>query len=693
MSFLELDIKDLYVTENNDIPNEFYNVVLPEAVLYKRAAGFFSSSALISVSKGLRNFYYNGGTIRLIVSHLFSKEDIEAMEKGYKAREDIIYKSLVENFDINEISDNDGCNFLAWLIYEERLEIKVVTKKENKFGIFHDKFLILVDKDENKISARGSTNESKTAYEDNYESIEIDFSWDTSLNNRTKQREQQFDEIWEGKSIKWEINEFPKALKKQIIQIRKDIPPAPQKAFRNLHKKKTEGIAIPSNIELREYQKNAIKEWVKNNSTGIFEMATGTGKTITAISAIVKLLEQYEKHSQPCALVIVVPYKVLLEQWIDILAKFNISAIPCYDSKKTWFKKLKTTIELFNKGYNKHFCLITTNTTFSDDDFQSFLSKIQKDYIFCVDEMHHMATDKVIPLLPENARFRLGLSATLMTKFQSENMDELKKYFGGIVYEFSMKEAIGEFLTPYNYHPIFVELTDEELEQYHDISKKISKAIAMSGGFSDENIGLKALLSQRARLIASAENKLNALIELKDKIVNTNFNLFYCGDKLETTSNERFINRVNSVLKNDIGISIQKFTAEENKKQREDILKLFSNGLIQGLSAIRCLDEGVDIPQLRRAFILSSGTNPKEFIQRRGRVLRKAPGKEYAEIYDFIVFPVLSKEKLASLTPEEIQLEKTIINREFERLKEFADLAMNGIQSYNEFLKKWELYS
>ncbi len=702
MSFKNLAIKDTYITEKNDIPNEFYNVVLPESVLYKRAAGFFSSSALISISKGLQQFYYNGGTIQLIVSPIFSKEDYEAIEKGYQARADKITEALIKNFNIEDIKNDDGCNFLAWLIYENRLEIKIVTRKDNNYGIFHDKFLILYDEEGNKISSRGSSNESRTAFEDNYETIEVDFSWDTSRYNRTKQRETQFDEIWYGNNSQWITSDFPEAIKRQLIQIRKPIEHSvnsyiskdtqENEFVSNIDNNTT--ISIPSFIKLREYQNNAIREWTIHQFKGIYEMATGTGKTITAISSIVKLIEQFEKANYPCGLVFVVPYKVLLEQWVDNLALFNIQPICCYDSKKTWLNRAKNAIDLFNNGYTNHFCLITTNKTFIDSDFQTCLQDIKKDYIFCADEMHHLATDKALNYLPQNARFRLGLSATLMTKYADKEMDDLKSYFGGIIYEFPMEKAIGKFLTPYYYHPVFVDLTPDELDEYHEISKKISKICAVNGTEKMlENPSLTALLAQRARLIASASNKIEKLKEFKDKLVGTKFNLFYCGDKVETETNEKFIEKVNEVLKNDIGISAQKFTSEESKKQRENILKLFSNGIIQGLTAIRCLDEGVDIPALQRAFILSSGTNPKEFIQRRGRVLRKAKNKEFAEIYDFIVLPTLDPNRIGFLSIDEINIEKKIIAREYERLQEFAKLAINGTEAFDEFLSKWEMYS
>jgi len=703
MSYRDLTIKDTYITEKNDIPNEFYNIVLPESILYKRAAGFFSSSALISISKGLQQFYYNGGTIQLVVSPIFSKEDYEAIEKGYSARVDKITEALIKEFNIEDIKDDDGCNFLAWLIYENRLEIKVVIKKDNNYGMFHDKFLILYDIDGNKISSRGSSNESQTAFEDNYETIEVDFSWDISSHNRTLQREAQFDEIWNGINSQWITCDFPEVIKKQIVQIRKPIATNGGRKKLQLNKELQEitnsidenkAIAIPAFIELREYQNNAIIEWTKNKFNGIYEMATGTGKTITAISSIVKLIEQFERAKSPCGLVFVVPYKVLLEQWVDNLALFNIHPISCYDSKKSWLLRVRNAIDLYNKGYTNNFCIITTNKTFTDVDFQSCLQNIKKDYIFCADEMHHLATDKALSFLPSNARFRLGLSATLMTKYANKEMDELKKYFGGVVYEFPMEKAIGKFLTPYYYYPVFIDLTSDELDEYHEISKKISKICVISGTEKMlDNPSLTALLAQRARLIASASNKIEKLKEFKDKLVGTNFNLFYCGDKVEAETNEKFIEKVNDALKNDIGISVQKFTSGESKKQRENILKLFSKGLIQGLTAIRCLDEGVDIPALQRAFILSSGTNPKEFIQRRGRVLRKAKNKEFAEIYDFIVLPTLDPDRLGFLSTDEINMEKKIIAREYGRLQEFAKLAINGTEAFNNFLSKWEMYS
>ena len=703
MGFTELTIKDLYVTDSDDIPEEFYGIALPKTVLYKRAAGFFSSSALATLGRGLKQFYYNGGNMRLIVSPLFSKEDYEAIELGYKAQEDIAAQRIVEMFNIDEIKDDDGANILSWLIFEKRLDIRVVVKKENnKKAIFHDKFSVLIDEEGNRITFRGSMNESETAMVDNYESIEVDCSWETEGLRRAIQREKQFDAIWDDDSNKWSTIPIPDAVKESLVQIRRPIKADTYEYVENSPQLVCESEtvympsrpAIPKWLELRKYQKNAIAAWVKNNNRGIFQMATGTGKTKTSLAAVTKILDVYYSNQVKCGLVVVVPYVVLLEQWLEDLKEFQISAIACYESKNKWLPRVEENIRLFNENVRDKLFLITTTKTLISTDFQRCRATIKGDYIFLADEMHHLTSDMMRQSLPQNAKYRLGLSATLMTKYNSAKMEELKAYFGGIIYEYSMKEAIEtDCLTRYFYYPIYVELTDEEKSDYYEVSKKISKAMMLAGNDldDDDNIPLKALLSQRGRILASASNKLIKLKEMAPQFKDKANLIIYCGDKIE--SNVKYIDKVYEIVNNEEGIISAKFTAEENPQQRRDILDLFGKKVIQALIAIRCLDEGVDIPQLETAIIMSSGTNPKEFIQRRGRILRKAAGKQYSYIYDFIVIPSLSIQDVSALTPDEKEMELKVISREFERVQEFANLAENGLEVIASFLEKWRQYS
>lgn len=448
---------------------------------------------------------------------------------------------------------------------------------------------------------------------------------------------------------------------------------------------------IPEFINVREYQKEAIRSWLTAKGHGILEMATGSGKTITSICAIIKLLQQYRTAGMACGLIIVLPYKVLLEQWGEILASFGIIPLACYESKSIWLRKLEKQVELFNTGHYNDFFVVTTNTTFYSNDFQNQLNKIVGDYIFCIDEMHHFATEQGLSKLPEQAKFKIGLSATLLTKWENKSMDALINYFGGIVYTFPLERAIDEgFLTPYNYHPVFVELTSEEKEEYFILSKKIAK-IYLSSKDNDDNEALQMLLLKRARIISSAENKLEVLRGMRDLIYGTGYNLFYCGDSIEADG--RYVEKVNRILSFEFNMKTHTFTAEESKSQRSEILRSFADGNIEALTAIRCLDEGVDIPSLRRAFILASGTNPKEFIQRRGRILRKSPGKELAEVYDFFVVPTMQRNEIVKMDSAQIASERRILNREFDRFKEFADLALNKQEAYSKIIDIWALYN
>lgn len=446
---------------------------------------------------------------------------------------------------------------------------------------------------------------------------------------------------------------------------------------------------IPENIQIRPYQEEAIKKWFDNRLKGIFQMATGTGKTITAISAITRLLNLCKVKKLSCGIIIVVPYKSLLEQWVETLRLFKINPIKCYESKNIWFDKLNKKIEFFNFGITKTIYIITTNATFNSESFQESISKIQKDYVLCIDEMHHAATDKYLLNLPEKCIFRLGLSATLESNYNIERTNELVSYFGGIVYEFSMKRAIEEgFLTPYYYYPIFIELSEYEKEEYFMLSKKIGRLINVC---DKDDECLTSLLMKRSRILGSAENKLKELIKLKTKVKNTNYNIFYCGDTIDE-NDDKFIYKVNRIVANELELKTHTFTSEEDKNERKNILERFKQGDLQAITAIRCLDEGIDIPELRRAFILSSSTNPKEFIQRRGRILRKSKSKEYAEIYDFIVVASLDKRYINELTDEELMVEKKIFLRELDRFVEFASLSINEIESHNKLMQIWDLY-
>jgi len=228
-----------------------------------------------------------------------------------------------------------------------------------------------------------------------------------------------------------------------------------------------------------------------------------------------------------------------------------------------------------------------------------------------------------------------------------------------------------------------VELTEEENEEYHSITRKIVRLMASLEDQNLEDERLQNLLVARARVINRARNKLNLLRELVAPRTDSCYNLFYCGDS--KVDGERQVELVTRLLGRDLGMKVHPFTSQESAEERRQLLELFESGRIQGLVAIRCLDEGVDVPATQTAYIMASSTNPREFIQRRGRILRRHPGKRYATIYDFIVVP-RSLDEIRSLEPDVFNLERKLVRRELMRVVEFADCAENGPQAHRELL-------
>ncbi len=167
------------------------------------------------------------------------------------------------------------------------------------------------------------------------------------------------------------------------------------------------------------------------------------------------------------------------------------------------------------------------------------------------------------------------------------------------------------------------------------------------------------------------------LVELlADKTDQLHHTLFYCAPGRIVLVYE---------LLADLGLRIAKFTAEESTAERQELLKMFASGHLQALVAMKCLDEGVDVPSTRSAYILASSSNPKEFIQRRGRILRQSPSKEHAEIHDLITVPRIDYRQYPTAT---FCTERKIIGRELERFNEFAGMALNEFEARN---KIWEL--
>ena len=689
MALTDLSLKREYRSYKNNVVKEFYIPVLKEAILYRRAVGFFTSEALVEISKGISGLIENEGHMQLIVSPILNKEDIEAIEQGYNSRE-IVEKSLLREMkDPQDANDKERLAWISYLISISRLDIKVAfTKKLSSKAMFHEKMGIVSDMYDSHIAFTGSMNETVNAFFNNYESFDVYCSWNEYEKERVQDKIDAFEKIWNNTENNLDVIDFPKAAREKLLKYKVEkIDSQLDKNLADAYRCERNEVkfGINEDIELYDYQKEAILEWENQGYRGIFDMATGTGKTFTGLGAATWLL----KNNKRLAVIIVCPYQHLVEQWVEDIERFGFRPVIAFSSspQKKWKERLKDEVIDFNLEIEDTFCLVTTNATYTSKFVQEQIGKIEGDILIVVDEAHNFGAMRLSRYLRDDIKYRLALSATLERHGDEEGTQTLYSYFGNKCIEYDLKRAIDEDkLTKYYYHPIIVSLSDDELEKYRELSAKISKACKFNeDGRAELSEAAKTLLIQRSRIVAGAIEKIAVLKELMKDYVNDNQILVYCGatkpynpalDESESDDEgERQIVMISKMLGLELGMAVRHFTSNESAKEREEIKAQFAEtNPYQALIAIKCLDEGVNIPSIKTAFILASSTNPKEYIQRRGRVLRKYPGKDYAVIYDFVTLPRPLNEVDAY---EDNKSEISLARREIARMKEFGYISQN----------------
>ena len=700
MSLRDIPLLRYYKTYKNNVVREFYTPVLKEAVLYQRAVGFFTSGALIDLTKGIKGLIKNQGKIQFIVSPRLLEEDIEAINKGYEHKK-IIGRALMRDFkEPKNYFEEERLNFLAYLIEEGFLDIKVAFTPPNKsMGMYHEKVGIVTDENGNKIVFTGSLNETINAFHVNSESIVVFKSWEESK-AYVDEIQEDFEQLWNKQDDDLVILDFPKVLKDRFEVMRKpeldpfftqEELPEEEEEYDARVDAPDKGIPhVPTGFDFRKYQKDAIDNWAENDYRGIFDMATGTGKTYTGLGAVTRLY----KDKQRLAIIIVCPYQHLVEQWVEDIELFNMTPTIGYSAskQKNWKKRLENDVLDFSLGVINTFCFVTTNATYSSKFVSEQMKQLGKDTLLLVDEAHNFGSSNLRTKLYPNIQYRLALSATLDRHGDEEGTNVLKSYFGKKCIEYDLKRAIDEKkLTPYYYYPVLVYLDDDEFGRYKELSYLATKECHKDkhGKLIITEKG-KRLLLQRARVVAGAKNKLTKLRELMEKYKNDTHILVYCGatktqdfsaDVSERDEEaERQIVSVSKMLGNDLGMKVTHFTSNETAEEREVIKRCFATASpYQAIIAIKCLDEGVNIPSIKTAFILASTTNPKEYIQRRGRVLRLAKDKPYAVIYDFVTLTE-PMEEINPYSPD-FNCERALARRELQRIEEFGKIAKNARDS------------
>ena len=642
-------------------------------------------------AQGLSGIVGKSGNIRLLLGEPLTPEEYAAVRRGVDLRsiEDRIHEKLTAIL-INADTDllRKRLQLLSWLVATRRIEIRFCLTDR---GMFHEKMGILTDDNGDRIVFHGSANETFSALSPdyNFESIVVYPSWkNNTFQSYASPFIDRFELIWDGYSHHVETITIPSRSYDLLQSYHNSRTPPevnePRLASYVLPIKNDDGFpSFPQAIggqeyNLRPHQKTALREWRANDYRGILAHATGSGKTITALHGATALAKYHKTNNRNFVFIVSVPYQVLADQWCEVMELFGIRPHRCYRGKRYWQTPLRQDIASITiRDHPSFVAIVVVNATLQSKAFQEIINKVHiNDLLFVGDECHHHSSVSLLKKLPKSI-YQLGLSATPWRSTDLEAQGRLREYYSGVVSTYSIKHALDDgVLVPYQYHVREILLTDEEADEYQTLSEKIAQLVAAkeNGAKIDEDY-LSHLFRARSRIIGSAEGKFLELERMVESTRHTKHCLIYCGDgstELNSDSgNLRDVERVAHIL-HQHGWKSSRFTAEESQRDRSAILVNFRYSYIDAIVAIRVLDEGFDMPQCQSAFLLASSRNERQFIQRRGRILRTSPGKQSATIHDYIVRPPSGHRSVAF---------RNMVSSELIRALEFARFSTNKVDT------------
>lgn len=726
-----------YRPDEYNSPEKFFNDCLENSKEFDLQLGYFSSATISVLADGFASFISNGGKMRLVINHIVSDEDKNAISKG-------IHGGVIDCFDLSNFEElkktfdeyqQQFFECLAFLIYNKRIDIRII-KPRNKKGIAHTKSGQFRDGD-STTSFTGSANFTISGLFNNLEEIKIDRSdsIDMMVQKRIDSQREEFDSIMKmtKRNIEYlspdnlisaiQTNYGDKDIE-ELLDVEKKLRKLKKERAIRERQKRVDMVCedfeeieprFPYSSGPREYQKLAFENWKNNGQKGLFAMATGTGKTITSLNC---LLEIYLRKGYYKA-IILVPTITLVNQWEQECRKFRFSnIIKVYSKNLTWRDEVERV--RFNEKYRTErepevsYIVISTYASYSREKVFNVLNDFDKRKLLMIaDECHNMASGSLVKRLKDIPYLRrIGLSATPDRQFDDSGNTKLRKFFGSeekYTYEYSMEEAIKNgVLCKYMYYPHLVRLTSDEMDAYVELSEKISKYFNYNTcTFDDPDEMLKRLLLARKRIIHKAANKLPAFIDIIEKRHNEKGNLKYSliyvpegnkpdyiggtddFDKSEDINDDEEADHLinaytQAVTEVDERVTVRKFTS--GQRDREEILDDFATGKLHVLTSMKCLDEGVDVPRSELAVFCSSTGNPRQFIQRRGRVLRMHPDKKMAELHDLVVVPEVSPNSSS------YRMEQSLLRGELLRVNNFALLSENPSYSETELREVMDHY-
>jgi superfamily II DNA or RNA helicase len=709
----------LFYSSGEREPMEFFLEGLANGNGLDLALGYFSTSGFNALALGLAHFLARGGAIRIVLNDVLHPLDKRAIDRGIQYKESATAVDALTNagkwYHVLSRRDQHFFDCIAYLVSQQRLRFKMVRPRKSGSGIVHQKFGIFSDGLGQEVAFNGSANFSAAALTQNVEALSCYRSW---LQNETEDCgvsyfTSQFEALWTGSNPSVEeveinlarlVEAFPghnmdvADLLEQESQLVShalaDIERRMQgegTLARKLCKLKDllddrDALAaphLPIGVKLRQYQLDALEEWKNRNYCGLFEMATGTGKSLTALNCALHL----RQSEGAVRALVLVPTQSLAAQWeslMQIEAGF-VNTVVASGENPSWWTQGNQLLN-YDRVARQDWILITTYATFATDRFQSLLSRMSEGVLLIADEVHNFGTGRLIALHPHNFKRRIALSATPARHFDEEGTDAILRFFcadDGPAYRFDMARAIDEgYLCGYRYFPRLVSLEDDELTSYREISKKLRAFFdEETGRLRNDPVAL-ALLLKRKRIIHKARGKLDCLRSILASHTATELSLGhtlvyvpegeYSG---AADDSRRLIDAFAAVITREFRLTQHQFIG--TTRDRPTILRQFAKGEIKVLTSMKCLDEGIDVPQTATAIFAASTGNPRQFIQRRGRVLRNYPGKLRATIFDMVVIP--PSERWAD--EGNGMLERSLIQGELRRVLEFASLAENRYQA------------
>lgn len=680
----ERDFARAYDSGNQDVDvvNDFLTPALSSGVRYERLAGYFNSGALAAAARGISEFVVRGGKMRVIASPQLSPKDLEILRatKTQEHRFSIFRSALIANITNSDLLadefERDHVSAMGWMLREGLLEIRIAIPADgqDQNALFHQKVGVITDDAGDQISFSGSINETAAGWTKNIEEFKVFRSWNASEADFVSHDKDLFERYWNpAENSRVQVVPLDEAVASELIKL----APAHFSDLRLRRKKQAKVFEKPSSFQLRDYQKSAIEAWINSGYRGSLEMATGTGKTKTALSCFEKAREANEN----LLTVITAPYQHIAAQWVKEFSKYEPLFLA---NSNDWRESLHKAINECKLGVRNNLVVISVQNTACSRDFLHYLelgAEAGLRPFLIADEVHGLGSKEFQKALTPLYELRLGLSATPERWYDDEGTAALDKFFGGSVFKFSIQDALTWIdpltgltpLCPYEYEPVFVELNGQELVEYEELTRKIIK---LQNYRDDPEVEkrLANLQYLRADIVKEASAKLAALREILSQESDVRRSIIYCNDFEQMDS-------VQEILRS-LGIRYRRFTGQEGTRpqqhlggysERDWALRDFGQDDVEVLVAIKCLDEGVDIPSATTGYILASSGNPREFIQRRGRLLRRYPGKNMAKVIDFVVKPGGSIANDLALK----SYERSIFEKELLRMDDFSQTASN----------------